>query len=239
MMTKIRFPLCKIQFLSCFLIIFFLIHPLGVLADPVDKDDGSKSVSEGFEKPDEQTPVEPEDTGLEEPIGDQENVIENDLDGLMEEQSLFGMFVQLFLALAVIILMIYALIRFMGKRSQSYQANRTLQNIGGVHIGTNRSIQLVRVGERVLVIGVGESIQLLKEIDNPDEVTTILEDYQIQEGRQQLSTLFNKLQTKFADRKGGTDKSKVHFKSLLERQLTDVKNAQREAHAAIKEDAQQ
>lgn len=245
MMTKIKIPLYKNQFLLYILIIFFFIQPFGVLADRVDEDASNESVLDIFEKlegqdPDEQTPVESEDNGLVEPFGgDQEDIVENNFDGLMEEQSLFGMFVQLFLALAVIIMMIYALIRFIGRRSQSYQANRTLQNIGGVHIGANRSIQLVRVGERILVVGVGESIQLLKEIDNPDEVTTILNDNQIQEGQQHLSSLFNKLQTKFSDQKNGKDYSKVYFKSLLERQLKNVKKSQREAHAAIKEDEQQ
>ncbi|UTW69214.1 hypothetical protein KHA80_19835 [Anaerobacillus sp. HL2] len=45
----------------------------------------------------------------------------NDPSEVLTDQSLFGMFLQLFLALAVIILMIYALIKFIGKRSQSYQ----------------------------------------------------------------------------------------------------------------------
>ncbi|WNF35449.1 flagellar biosynthetic protein FliO [Bacillaceae bacterium IKA-2] len=243
MMTKIRIPLYKNLFLSSFLLIFFFILPFGVLADLIDEDADNDSVLDIFERlegqgPDKQNPLEPENNGLAESLGEQENVIENDLDGLMKEQSLFGMFVQLFLALAVIIMMIYALIRFIGKRSQSYQANQTLQNIGGVHIGTNRSIQLVRVGKRILVVGVGESIQLLKEIDNPDEVTTILNDNEIQEGQQQLSSLFNKVKTKFSDQKEGTDNSKGSFKSLLERQLTDVKKSQRDAHAAIKEDEQ-
>lgn len=239
MMTKIKNPLCKIQFLLCFLLVFFFIQPLGVLANQTVEDEGNKSVSDGYEKLGGQATEDQEDNGISESYDIGENFTEGQSDSHVQEQSLFGMFVQLFLALAVIIMMIYALIRFMGKRSQSYQANRTLQNIGGVHIGANRSIQLVRVGERVLVVGVGESIQLLKEIDNQDEVTTILEDYRIQEGGQQLSSLFNKLQTKFLDQKGETDPSKVYFKSLLERQLNDVKKSQREAHAAIKEDEHQ
>ncbi|MCT8139833.1 flagellar biosynthetic protein FliO [Anaerobacillus sp. CMMVII] len=191
----------------------------------------NNSVFDSYQPKDGQAPAENaenENTG-------QINKIDSDeVGGALEDQSLFKIFFQLFLALAVIILMIYALIRFIGKRTQSYQTHRTLQNIGGVHVGTNRSIQLVRVGKRVLVVGVGETIQLLKEIDDENEINTILEDFEVQEGQQNLSSFVTWAQTKL-NGQGGNSPTKVNFKGLLERQLTEVKNSQKKAHAVIKE----
>ncbi len=226
-MKKLKNTKCYLNIIICFILIIAIIHPLGtsyVLAD-------DKSVLDGYRLNSETDPVEEDKSGVDDILGSSNLTPENEL---FQEQSLFGLFFQLFFALAVIIMMIYGLIRFIGKRSQSYQTHRTLQNIGGVHIGSNRSIQLVRVGERVLVVGVGESIQLLKEIDDQSEVRKILDDYDIQENQQQLSSLVSWFQQKRNGQKGNPDE-KLQFKGLLERQLTDVKNSQKQAHAAIKE----
>ncbi|UTW69215.1 flagellar biosynthetic protein FliO [Anaerobacillus sp. HL2] len=105
----------------------------------------------------------------------------------------------------------------------------------------NRSIQIIRVGKRILiVVGVGESIQLLKEIDDENEVDKILEDYDIQEVQQSIFLpAFQWVQSKINRQERENTDSKVQFKSLLENQLTGVKNAQKQAHTAIKEKEQQ
>lgn len=217
------------RFYFCSFLIFlsYFIYPLDRIY--VQADELDKSVLEVFQSLDGQ--------GSSNEVDEKESsILSEELIPLttMEEQSLFGIFFQLFLALAFIILLIYGLIRFIGKKSQSYQTHRTLQNIGGVHVGSNRSIQLVRVGERVLVVGVGETIQLLKEIDNEQEVKKILEDYDIQEGQQQFSLLYGWLQKKINNNKAN-ETSNGYFQGLLQRQLSDVKDSQKKAHAAIKE----
>lgn len=222
-------PMYYYKIFVCFILAIGVFHPLWTVY--VQADETNKSVLDGYLSPSGQAPVEVEKSEIEGQISTDELT---EVSELLPDQNLFGMFFQLFLALAVIILMIYALIRFIGKRSQSYQTHRTLQNIGGVHVGSNRSIQLVRVGERVLVVGVGETIQLLKEIDDENEVRKIIEENQVDEAQQQFSSLVNWVQTKL-NGQGDTPASKTHFKGLLERQLTDVKNSQKQAHAAIKE----
>lgn len=52
-----------------------------------------------------------------------------------------------------------------------------MENLGGTGLGANRSVQLVKVGGRILVVGVGENIQLLKEIDDPKEYEQLLKDH--------------------------------------------------------------
>lgn len=79
-------------------------------------------------------------------------------------------FVKVVLVLALVIALIYLLLRFVHKRTRTFAEGRTIQNIGGVSVASNRSVQLIKVGERVFVVGVGESVSLLREIDDLDEV---------------------------------------------------------------------
>jgi flagellar protein FliO/FliZ len=235
-------PMNYYKVFVCFIFFMGVFHPLETIL--VQADD-NKSVLKTYQEEDGQVPGEDEKSQIDQQVStenensqEDEPVPASDEDiqvgtGLTD-QSLFGMFFKLFIALAAVIFMIYALIRFIGRRSQSYQTHRTLQNIGGVHIGSNRSIQLVRVGERVLVVGVGETIQLLKEIDDHSEVKKIVEDYEVQEVQQQLSSAVSWVKSKLNGHEESHD-SKQYFKGLLERQLTDVKNSQKQAHVAIKE----
>ncbi|OIJ17846.1 hypothetical protein BKP45_20000 [Anaerobacillus alkalidiazotrophicus] len=226
-------PLYYFKFFVSFVFAIILFASLEVSFVQAEQED-NRSVLDGFKDVQEQ-PLSEETAKENEQIGAKEEPVISNADDILQDQSLFGMFFQLFLALAVIIFMIYALIKFIGKRTQSYQNHRTLQNIGGVPVGTNRSIQLIRVGERILVVGIGESIQLLKEIDNETEVKKIIEDYEIKENPEQLSSVFQLIQTKLKRENVNNNHSKIQFKSLLERQLNDVKNAQKQVHTTIKE----
>lgn len=216
----------------------FILGSLDNFVVQADQDE-NKSVAEGYKDADDGQAPNEEKVDEGESIDVVRDPQINNPDEVLPDQSLFGMFVQLFLALAVIIIMIYALIKFIGKRSQSYQNNRMMQNIGGVHVGTNRSIQIIRVGKRILIVGVGESIQLLKEIDDENEVEKILEDYVVQEVQEHISSVFQWVQSKISRQEQKNTDSKAQFKNLLENQLTGVKNAQKQAHAAIKEKEQQ
>ncbi|REK55052.1 MAG: flagellar protein [Geobacillus sp.] len=78
-------------------------------------------------------------------------------------------------ATAFVLLLIYGLLKFLHHRGQLFSGKKgVIEHLGGTSVGTNRSVQLVKVGKHILVIGVGESIQLLREIDDEQEVNEIL-----------------------------------------------------------------
>lgn len=232
-----------IMLLFCFLILF-TVDPLGENTVQADQPD-NKSVADTFRDTDGQATEKELDSSDQDENMTEGELVETNVDTPLTEnesselfeQSLFSLFFQLFLALAVIIVMIYATIRFIGKRSQSYQAHRTLQNLGGVPVGSNRSVQLVKVGKSVLVVGVGESIQLLKEITDDEEIEKIIEDNNLLDQQQPLSSLVQWVKQKSAGEGEyfNNSSNKSHFKSVLERQLTDVKESQKKVHAVIKE----
>lgn len=91
-----------------------------------------------------------------------------------DQSNLFLVFLKLIGASALVLALIYFLYRFVAKRTKHFQEGGSIKNLGGVSVGANRSVQLVRVGKEVLVIGVGESVQLLKEIRDPEVLEAML-----------------------------------------------------------------
>lgn len=91
--------------------------------------------------------------------------------------SVWDFFKMIFATIFVIALM-YILLKFMNQRNRMFASKRGLiENLGGIGVGANRSVQLIKVGNRILVIGVGESIQLLKEIEDEGEIRDILNEH--------------------------------------------------------------
>ncbi|RKD75360.1 flagellar protein FliO/FliZ [Sinobaca qinghaiensis] len=129
---------------------------------------------------------------------------------LVEERSAVMIFGQMILALAAVITIMYLLLKFINKRTKKYSSNQTMQNLGGVPLGQNKSVQLVKVGERLLVVGVGESIQLLKEIEDEEERETLLE-----QPEPEPSFFFKKKQKK-------EDHAGFQFKSILDKRLEEI-----------------
>ncbi|MEG0259005.1 MAG: flagellar biosynthetic protein FliO [Lysinibacillus sp.] len=79
-------------------------------------------------------------------------------------------YIKMVLALVFVIALFYALIKFLNKRNLKYQHNQMVQNLGGLSLGAQKSVQLLQVGDSLYLVGVGDDIQLLKEITNEEEV---------------------------------------------------------------------
>ena len=86
-------------------------------------------------------------------------------------------FLRMIFVMIFVVALLYFVLRFIGKKTKSYQKANFIENLGGTNLGGNRSVQLVKVGERVLIVGVGEDIQLLTEIEDEAERKQLLEEY--------------------------------------------------------------
>lgn len=87
-----------------------------------------------------------------------------------EEQSLFGIILKLVFYTLLILVMIYGLIKFLAIRQQKFQPNQAVKLMGGTPLGNNKSLQLVKVGNQVLLIGVGDQVTLIKEFADAEEI---------------------------------------------------------------------
>jgi flagellar protein FliO/FliZ len=134
-------------------------------------------------------------------------------------------FFKMILATIFVVALMYALLRFMNLRYRSFSGKRGfIENLGGTSVGTNRSVQLIKVGNRILVIGVGESIQLLKEIDEDEEIKEILSEYNERLGQmiEPNKWLHNFLSSVF--KKKEEPVINEPFRNLLTKQLQDIAN---------------
>lgn len=111
--------------------------------------------------------------------------------------STIGQFAKMILALIFVIGLLYLTLKIINKRSRSYRNSQLIENIGGTSLGTNRSVQMIKVGERILIVGVGDNIELLTEITSKEEYDNIISDYnekidQFSQPTDIFSKLFNK-----------------------------------------------
>ncbi len=135
----------------------------------------------------------------------------------------FWDFIKMIFATIFVIALLYAVLKFINKRSRSFSSNQLVENLGGTALGTNRSIQIVKIGNRVLVVGVGEDVKLLKEIDDEDEARQIITDYNNRMDQLvQPSDIVTKLIERTRNIKQGTSKEETSFSSTLKTQLEEL-----------------
>ncbi len=79
-------------------------------------------------------------------------------------------------AMILVIVLIYVVLRFMNK-NRLFQQKGFIENLGGTQLAPNRSVQMIKISDRIFIVGVGENIQLLKEIDDGDEIKEILKQH--------------------------------------------------------------
>ncbi|TMW73224.1 flagellar biosynthetic protein FliO [Alteribacter natronophilus] len=145
------------------------------------------------------------------------------------DQSLFGLLFQMFLALGVVLALIYGMLRFINRRTRTLKGSRTIQSVGGVNVGQNRSVQIVKAGDRLLIVGVGEDVRLLREVSNPDEIEQMLKDHETSDALDvPVARAGEWLKQSFAAKKGSSS-----FPDVLERRLKGVRDDQKKKHSSV------
>lgn len=79
--------------------------------------------------------------------------------------------------LGIIVGLIVLSLRFLAKRNRGWWMNRSLRSLGGMTLGTNKSMQIVEWNGRIYVLGVGEDITLLESITDTETVAALLADH--------------------------------------------------------------
>ncbi|MSS63000.1 flagellar biosynthetic protein FliO [Velocimicrobium porci] len=86
--------------------------------------------------------------------------------GLTRVESLFNLF-GILLVFLFILGLSYLVTKFIGKSNLLQQKNKNIQIIETYKIAPNKYIQIVRIGEKYLALGIGkEEIEFLTEIPN-------------------------------------------------------------------------
>ena len=140
---------------------------------------------------------------------------------------LFGLFWKLALVTGLIILTIWALKRLLKTGGIPLAAQGAVKVVSVTHLDTRRSVFLLEVGDRMLVVGGGvESLNLLAEITSPVEQGQIREKLRESEGGKFTSYLAQ-WATRMAGG-GGPSKDIAEGKDFLAKQLREMRKGRPE-----------
>ncbi|KAB2337521.1 flagellar biosynthesis protein FliZ [Cytobacillus depressus] len=138
-------------------------------------------------------------------------------------------FIKMIFATIFVVALLYFLLKFINKKNKMYKSSQLVENLGGTALGTNRSVQLIKVGNRILVVGVGENIQLLKEIEDPEEYNHLISEYndkieQLVDPSDIMTKVLQRRKNVHPERKGN------QFQSLLKQQLEDISKGRKQLY---------
>lgn len=94
--------------------------------------------------------------------------------------SLFPSIIKFMVSFAFVIGLLFLLMKFLAKRNRTLQTNGPILSLGGQTLGNNRSLQVVLVGQTIYIIGVGETITLIRTISKGEEYQSLLEGFENQ-----------------------------------------------------------
>lgn len=118
-------------------------------------------------------------------------------DGLLEAA------LRVAVALAILIPLVVVATRFAARPFGIRASGRSLRLLESLAIGPHRSISLVEVGGRILVVGATpEHISLLAELTDPEEVQSLLDRAQ-GEGASPFARILRERRDRREDGKGG------------------------------------
>lgn len=174
-----------------------------------------------------------ENSGTINPTKDQVAGVDDDAPGESLDIGFSEIF-RMLAALIFVILLLFFLLKYINSKSQSYKKNQLIQNLGGTSLGGNRSIQIVKIDHKLLIIGVGENVQLIKEISDQAEIQSYLEQY-----NQQLDQYIQPMTfvTKWLKKINEKDQvqQRTTFGELLSSRLEEVKKDRKKVLSKLEE----
>lgn len=155
----------------------------------------------------------------------------------VEKQSFVSIIAKLIFFTALIVVLIYGLIKFLAVRQQKLQPNQAVKLMGGTPLGNNKSLQLVKVGGRIYMIGVGDEVTLIKEFTDETEVGSIEKDLEKQ------PTIFSNPKFKLPAKLfgGAAEKTEIEmqsdrgFENLFKQSLNKQKQKQQQFEQRLSE----
>lgn len=218
-MTRLKKQLWRICILGAG-ILFFVLLPVYV--------DAEANVLDCLENDGECSEEELNINNEQSDRNDEDNMMDNDGTFLTEDtsssSSMVWQIVRLIVGLAFVLGIIYIVLKIVGKRNGFNQQPGLLQNVGGISVGANKSVQIIRIGNRYYLIGVGDNVELLEEIDDPETMEQLMVQSE-EKDTDALSFLLNRKKDKTQKSSGRS------FDQLLNRELKSIrKNRQQLIH---------
>lgn len=133
-------------------------------------------------------------------------------------------YIKVLFALIFVLGLLLFVLRFLNKKNSVYQQTSGIQNLGGVSVGPQKSVQVLKVGSQVLIVGVGDDVRVLSEVKDEKEIESILNsfDYEVTgQSKPYMFELLNKLSKKKTTHTSG--ESGKEFGEVFDKTLSELK----------------
>lgn len=140
-------------------------------------------------------------------------------------------YIKMVLALIFVVALFYGLMKFLNKRNLTFQRNQMVQNLGGLSLGAQKSVQLLQIGKKIYLVGVGEDVQLIREITDPQEVEELLALYNEKQEFAATSPYIAEVISKFKRKNkqnSSTSTQQDSFGELFEKKISEIKQERSE-----------
>lgn len=130
-------------------------------------------------------------------------------------KDLAGSLIWVIISLAIVIVLIILVIKWLSQRNRTWGTNRSLRSLGGIALGQNNSLQVVEIAGRIYIVGVGENITLIDKIDNAEQANAVITALERQQQTAWSKDLITELLSKLRNRneKAGPELSEEQWNS--------------------------
>lgn len=90
----------------------------------------------------------------------------------------FGNMIWVIIVLIFIIGGIVLLVKFLGQKSGSWMKHRAIRVLGGAVLGQNKSVQVLEIGRRIYILGIGEDVRLIDKLDLEEEADDVVQAFE-------------------------------------------------------------
>ncbi|WEG11231.1 flagellar biosynthetic protein FliO [Pullulanibacillus sp. KACC 23026] len=97
-----------------------------------------------------------------------------------QSSSIFPLFLKFIVSFIVVIGLLFLALRYLTKRDKSLQSSGPIISLGGQSLGNNRSLQVLLIGQTIYIIGVGDTVTLIRSVSQGEEYQNLLESYESQ-----------------------------------------------------------
>lgn len=139
--------------------------------------------------------------------------------------------------LAVIIALFLITMKFVATRQRQFLSGKAIRPVGGLVLGQNKSVQVVQIGSTLYILGVGNDVQLVAKIEDPEEISRILEQMTPVAGTGSIVGWFKR----FGNHQSGREDEFANtpsFQSMLQERLYKLANRQQRVEDMLEDQFQ-
>ena len=144
-------------------------------------------------------------------------------------------YIKVLFALGLVIGLLIFILKLINRKNMAYQQNSLMKNLGGISVGTQKSVQLLQIGNRLYIVGVGEDISLIREIEDPKEMEQIIGYYENKQQEVTTVPFLSEILSKLKPAKNVQYEQSASFNDLFNAKLKNIKKERTEELEGWKE----